>query len=203
MTPVNLLVEGPTDEVVLHRLFVYIQIQPGFTYGKHGKAALLERLPNYNQAAYHYPWVVVVDLDHDAECAPDYVATILPAPAPQMCLRVAVQAIEAWLLADAERLANFLRIPRSRVPRSPEAETDPKITLVNLARGSRSSAIRADMVPRQGSGAKVGPGYAGRLIEFITADPDCTWRPAVAAERSDSLRRCLDALQQLRKSNAS
>lgn len=195
--PINLLVEGITDQVVLHRLLAHTQLQPGTTYGKNGKDALLERLPNYNQAAYHYPWIVVVDLDRDAECAPDYIDTILPQPAPKMCLRVAVRAIEAWVLADAERLAAFLDIPRNRVPMLPEAELDPKVTLVGLARFSRSRTIREDMVPREGSGAKVGPGYASRLIEFVTGDQPNAWRPDIAAQHADSLQRCLKALHNL------
>jgi hypothetical protein len=196
---INLLVEGHTDEVILHRLLAYIGLQPGTTYGKNGKAALLQHLPSYNHAARYYPWIVVVDLEQDAECAPDYMGTILPEPAPQMCLRIAVRAIEAWLLADAEHLAAFLRIPRQRVPVLPEAEVDPKTTLVRLARFSRSRAIREDMVLRAGSGAKVGRGYVGRLIEFVASDHPHAWRPAVAAEYADSLRRCLDALHGFRE----
>jgi len=108
-----------------------------------------------------------------------------------------VRAIEAWLLADAEHLAAFLRIPRQRIPVLPEAEVDPKSILVRLARFSRSRAIHEDLVPRAGSGAKVGRGYVGRLIEFVATDHPYAWRPAVAAEHADSLRRCLDALRQL------
>ena len=83
-------------------------------YGKSGKGALLERLLNYNQAARFAPWLVVVDLNRDAECAPD-----------------------------------------------------PKTTLINLARRSRRRAIREGIVPREGSGGRVGSGYPGRLIEFV------------------------------------
>ena len=44
--PVNLLVEGLTDEVVLHRLLAHTHLQPGMTYVMNGKAALLESLSN-------------------------------------------------------------------------------------------------------------------------------------------------------------
>jgi hypothetical protein len=196
-TPVNLLVEGFVDETIMHRLMAEMQLPLGTTYGKYGKANLLENLPRYNQAARHHPWVVVVDLDQDAECAPDYVTDILPHPAPQMCLRVAVRAVEAWLLADAERMAAFLDVPRNRMPTRPDEEDNPKATLVGLARRSRSRAIREDMAPREGSGAQVGPGYVGRVVEFVTAHTVHRWRPVAAAERSDSLRRCLDTLEQL------
>ena len=143
------------------------------------------------------PWLAVVDLDQDEDCAPDFIHDVLPSPARGMQLRVAVRAIEAWLLADVERLAAFLRIPRARVPLNPDLEPDPKSALIALARRSRNRAMRADIVPRQGSGARVGPGYTGRMIEFVrgAAHP---WRPEAAVQRSDSLRRCVMALRSLR-----
>jgi len=195
--PVNVLVEGITDEAVVRRLFEYAGLTCGTVYGKTGKGALLERLPSYNQAARFVPWLVVVDLDQDAECAPPFVRSALPSPAACMRFRVAVRAVEAWLLADAERLAAFLGVPVARIPLHPDTEPDPKRALVNLARQSRRRAIREDIVPREGSGSRVGPGYAGRLIEFVMTARH-PWRPDVAARRSDSLRRCVEALQTLR-----
>jgi hypothetical protein len=107
-----------------------------------------------------------------------------------MRLRVAVRAVESWLMADVESISDFLAVAPSRLPLDPDLDPYPKQTFVNVARKSRKRAIREDIVPRQGSGARVGPGYAGRLIEFATQH----WRPDQAAQRSDSLRRCLDAL---------
>jgi hypothetical protein len=104
-----------------------------------------------------------------------------------------VREVEAWLLADADRIAEFLRVAGSRVPRDPEALVDPKAAMVGLARASRRRDIREDMVPRQESGRPVGPAYASRLIEFASS----FWRPDVAARQSDSLRRALDSLRRL------
>lgn len=195
--PVNVLVEGITDEAVIRRVLGYVGLTCGTVYGKRGKSDLLRRLPNYNQAARFAPWLVVVDLNQDAECAPDFVRSVLPNPAGRMQFRVAVRAIEAWLLADAERLAAFLGVPVARIPPNPDAEPDPKTTLINLARRSRRRAIHEDIVPLEGSGGRVGPGYPGRLIEFVTATKHL-WRPEVAVQRSDSLRRCVEALQILK-----
>lgn len=195
--PVNHLTEGPIDEAVAIRVLTYIGLPVGIAYGKTGKGDLLRRLPQYNQAARHRPWMALTDLDRDPNCAPPFVQATLPNPAPGMRFRVAVRAVEAWLMADAERLAAFLDIPPNRIPQNPDAEPEPKTTLVNLARHSRKQAIRQDMVPRQGSGSRVGPGYTGRLIEFVNS-ADGPWRPDVAAQRSDSLRRCLEALESLR-----
>ncbi|MEO8481610.1 MAG: hypothetical protein ABI634_05320 [Acidobacteriota bacterium] len=54
------------------------------------------------------------------------------------------------------------------------------------------------MLPRAGSGRDVGPGYSGRLIEFVN-DVERGWRVDVAAARSRSLQRCLERLYDLAK----
>jgi hypothetical protein len=134
---------------------------------------------------------VLMDLDR-ANCAPDLVTKLLPRPASQMRFRIAVRTVEAWLLADTERFATFFSVAKSRLPGDPEAIADPKQAVVNLANHSNRRAIRQDLLPVAGSGRRVGPGYEARMIEF--AIDSNGWRPEVAASRSDSLRRCLNAL---------
>ena len=159
-------VEGNVDEEVVRRLIEHVGGTPGPVYGRNGKDHLRQRIANYNQAARLSPWVVLVDLDHDAECAPPLRSAWLPALSPYMCLRVAVRQVEAWLLADRERLSKFLSVSTSRIPHNPESVEQPKIALVEIARYSRRRDIREDMVPRPGSGRSVGPAYTARLIEF-------------------------------------
>ncbi len=195
--PVDIVVEGLTDEVVVRCLLSHVGLPYGRTLGKTGKPSILNALHKYNEAARYSPWVVVVDLDEEPECAPVLVQRYLPRPSAGMRFRVAVHAVEAWLLADTDTLAEFLAVSRNKFPSQPEAEPDPKAALVALARQSRRRDIRDDMVPRPGSGAKVGPAYTARLIEYVTQS-SCQWRPDVAAQRSDSLRRCLAALRTLK-----
>jgi hypothetical protein len=183
-------VEGMIDEAVLRRLVKEIGATAGTVYGKNGKSFLLERLCAYNQAARFSPWIILIDLDDDDECAPPFRKSCLPNPAPYLCFRVAVREIESWLLADRERLAKCLSIAVSRIPLDPEKLASPKSTMVELARHSRRRDIREDMVPRPGSGRKVGPAYTAQLIEFAR-DSKRGWRPDVAAEISDSLNRCV------------
>lgn len=189
-------VEGIVDEAVFRRLVRTARAEAGPVYGRTGKHQLLDRLPAYNHAARFSPWLVLVDLDHDAECAPPYRAAILPAPSEWMCCRVAVREVEAWVLGDRQRMAEFLEVSPRRLPTAPENEEDPKRIVVNLARHSRSRDIRQDLVPREGSGRSEGPAYASRLIEFIS-DSRHGWRPGVAAHASGSLSRCLRALRRL------
>ena len=178
-------VEGPVDEVVLNRIVGSLGASLGGVFGRNGKNGLLKQLPNYNQAAHHSPWIVLVDLDQDASCAPPARVRWLATPAPQMCFRIAVREIESWLLADRESLASFLSVAQSRIPAQPETLDNPKETLVNLARRSRRRDIQIDMVPRPGSGRSVGPAYTSRLIEYAGHD----WRPEVAINHADSLLR--------------
>lgn len=167
--------------------------RPGDVYGKQGKQYLREKIGGYNNAARRSPWIVLVDLNGEEQCAPPLIKAWLPDPAPHLCFRVAVRKVEAWLIADGERLAEFLSVSRNKVPGNPEELDDPKATMVNLARCSRRAAIRDDMSPRERSGRQVGPAYSSRLIEFASS----SWRPGFAAARSPSLRRPIECLRQL------
>jgi hypothetical protein len=108
-----------------------------------------------------------------------------------MCFRIAVRSMESWLIADATRLAEFLEVPLQRIPRDPDTLDNPKTALINLARSSRSRAVREDMTPQEGTTGRVGAGYTSRIVEFASGD----WRPIVAARASPSLARCLAALR--------
>ena len=190
---ISAAVEGYVDEAVVRKLVTHTGAQLGAVYGKTGKSALREKIGGYNNAAKLAPWIVLVDLDQDATCAPSLREEWIAVSAEGMCFRIAVRAIEAWLMADAAALAAFLGISRERIAKDPEVLPHPKTAMVNLARGSRRTAIRDDMVPRAGSGRATGPAYAARLVEFV----DLHWRPNVAAERSDSLRRSMLCLGKL------
>ena len=195
-------VEGNVDEAIARRLIEHVGGTPGPVYGRNGKHHLRQRIANYNQAARLSPWVVLVDLDHDAECAPPFRRAWLPALSSHMCFRVAVRQVEAWLLADRERVAKFLSVSMVRIPHNPESVEHPKHLLVDLARSSRRRDIREDIVPRPGSGRSVGPAYTARLIEFVISR-HTGWRPEVAARFSDSLNRSLRCLRRLKTSRRS
>ncbi len=189
-------VEGVVDEAVVKRLIVEAGGEIGPIYGKRGKSLLKQRINGYNNAARHHPWIVLVDLNREADCPPPLKAVWLPNPGPLMCFRIAVREIEAWLMADRERFASFFRVRLSSVPADPELLDAPKETMIELSRKSRSRDIRLDMVPRPGSGRKIGPAYVSRLIAFVS-DTQKGWRPYRAAQSSVSLKRCLARMREL------
>lgn len=192
-TVITAAVEGDVDEAVVRRLIIAAGGQLGSVYGKAGKPPLRDRIRGYNHAARHAPWLVLVDLNSEADCAPALRRTWLPDAVPQLCFRVAVRQVEAWLMADADSLAAYLSVARSRIPLNPESIFNAKTEMVNLARRSRRRGIRLDMVPREEGGRSVGPAYSSRLIEYSERH----WRPDVAAGRAESLRRALACVQRL------
>ena len=190
---ISAAVEGIVDEAVVRKLIIEAGGDPGTIYGKNGKSFLRRNIQGYNNAARHMPWMVLVDLDNDAECAPPFCEEWIPYPAKYMCFRVVVKEVEAWLIADGESLASFLSVARCRVSTNPEQLSDPKTEMVNLARRSRRRDIQSDMVPREGSGRSVGPAYSSRLIEYVQT----SWRPKVAIKQAQSLRRAIISLKQV------
>jgi hypothetical protein len=96
-------------------------------------------------------------------------------------------------MADRESIADFLAVSPSKISHRMELDPNPKQTLVNIARTSRNRSIREDIVPRQESGAKVGPLYFARLTDFT----ENHWRPSEGEKRSESLHRCIRALSTL------
>ena len=199
MTPTGLsacfsaAVEGVLDEGVLRRILVDLDLGLDRVFGQKGKAFLRERIGGFNHDARFRPWIVVVDLDRDAECPAALVEDWLPQPAHLMCFRVAVRELESWLLADTEALAGFLGIRKILIPAGPDLLDDPKQVLVSLAAKARRADIRRDLVPRPASGRSIGPGYTSRMLEFVQDH----WSPAVAEINSDSLRRCRARLRDL------
>jgi hypothetical protein len=191
-------VEGYLDEVVLQAMASPIGVALEPVYGKKGKQDLRNKVSNYNRAAQFEPWIILVDLNTDAQCAPELCRSWVAEPSPLLCFRVAVRAVESWLLADRVSIAKFLGVSKSLIPGSPDSLEDPKETLVNLARRSRRTRIREDLVPSPTGGRKVGPAYNSSLIEFVIHS-EIGWRPLIAAEHSESLRRCMEAVRRFKR----
>ena len=69
-TVISAAVEGYTDEAVVRRLIRHVGAEPGPVYRRKGKPDLRSRVEGYNRAARRAPWLILVDLDQDAPCAP-------------------------------------------------------------------------------------------------------------------------------------
>jgi hypothetical protein len=196
MVSIDIASEGIVDEAVARRLIEFSGGAAGRSFGGKGKDNLLRRLPGFNSAAEFGPWFVVADLDRRPQSISVLIHKLLPEKSPLMCFKLAVLEIEAWLLADRERIADFLAIPIVRVPQDPETLDDPKQIVVDLARLSRRRDVREDMVPPTSFVGQTGPAYTSRLISFAT-DTISGWRPEVARKHSPSLSVSLAGLRRI------
>lgn len=186
------VVEGFTDKAVLEVLCFQLDIASPKIVIKNGKNALDRDLDKFNKAARRFPFLVIRDLNHDADCAPALRKMLLPKISKLMIFCIVIHEIEAWLMADSKMLADFLKISEKHIPQKPELLDDPKSVLLVMVAKSRNRELREDMLPRKDSGAKQGPAYAARLAEFASLH----WRPDIASKKCPSLKRCMEKIKQ-------
>jgi hypothetical protein len=194
MQIIHHLVEGELDEAIAVRIIQAAGHQPGVCYGKRGIGYIEAKVRGFNNAVQEVPCLALVDfMDTGQACPAEVVSRWLPHRHQNMLFRVMVREIESWVIADRRNLARFLQINLVRVPLNPEQMPDPKLSLVNLARHSRSSLIRDAIVPDFGSTAQVGRLYHSEMRRFISE----LWNAEEARENSSSLNRCLLRLEAL------
>ncbi len=168
MIYLSLVYEDDLSEIVMTKLlghfkgkFAIHNTWPGYGFGY-----LRKKVFAFNQASTTSPYFMLTDLDN-YPCPPELINDWINVPLhPNFIFRVAVKEVEAWLLADIEGLSGFFRISASNFPSRPEEVTDPKQTLINLAKKSRIRRIREEIVP-VGSNARIGPNYNGCLSGFV------------------------------------
>jgi hypothetical protein len=139
--------EGPVDGVLARRLIAHVGAMPGIDYitprKSRGVRTLDPRLPGLRIAAQHGRRILVLrDLDQDERCAGALMARLQPKPQQRFCLRIAVRAAEAWLLADRDGIASALGISKRLVPRLPEQLDSPKLSLAEIASQSSKADVR-------------------------------------------------------------
>ena len=190
LIPINLAVEDDLSEAVLRRI-LQTRYDVGVCYKRGGFGYLKKTIRGFNNASKGMPHIVLTDLDRGG-CAPALIKEWLSVPIHHNLLfRVAVREVESWVLADRDRFAKFLGIRKTLVPVNVDAIDDPKKCLINLARNSRKRNLREDIVPTEGSTAKQGPDYNGRLKSFVEE----FWNPYEAMHNSPSLRRTIRAVE--------
>lgn len=191
MTPsIIIAVEDELSGAVMSRLISFSgrNFAINRIFNARGNARLKDGMTKFRAASRVLPHIILTDLDR-CPCPPvlidNWKATQLP---PQLLFRIAVREVEAWLLADRAGIAEFLHVDVSKVPHAPEAEDDPKRTLINLARKSRKRRLSQEIVPEVGSSAKIGPLYNTHFVNFVNTRWDieqaCLCAPSLARSLS-------------------
>ena len=125
-------VEGLPDQAVLQRVLSFCDHQTHLIMNCRGKHRLDQKITSYNAAARFGNWVILRDLDHDADCGPELKERLLSRTSPGMQFRIVVREIESWLMGDADAFARYFGVSRRRVPGNPEGIANPKSTVINL-----------------------------------------------------------------------
>ena len=186
--------DEPTHQVML-RLYDYFHGCFGElkTIPCNGKGKIKRQLKAYYNAAQYSHYFIITDLDISYNCAPSLIRDWLPKhSARNFLFRIAVHEIESWLLADRENFASFFFVNKALVPLYPDNETDPKQTIINIAKKSRKRAIREDIIPID-QYAKTGPGYNIQLQNYIQH----TWNINSARRNSQSLNKAIKSLEKI------
>ncbi len=157
-----------------------------------GFGNIKKSIPRFINASRVFPHIVITDLDsHECPAAlrRDWRADNLP---EAVLFSVAVREVESWLLADRKSISKYLQVPESKIPSTPEEVRDPKQTLVNLARRSRSKTIREEIPPEEGSRSPQGALYNQHMTAYVNTE----WDVERAMEYAPSLRRIALRLRQ-------
>lgn len=159
-----------------------------------GFGYLKANLEKFRAIAQRHPVLLLTDLDRKP-CAPGLVADWMGGKSlpPHLLFRVVVREVEAWLMADAEALRDFLSLNSARIPNRPEERLDPKTDLIQICRKVQRKSFREELVPEKGSTAKVGVGYNLHMVRFVRDH----WDPARAAQNAPSLARARRRLAEL------
>jgi hypothetical protein len=189
---VILAVEDRLSEAVSTKILKDAGIDVSQRLGLRGKGYLQNKAQSLNQTAKGFPVFMLTDQDSPSQCPPKLVpAWIKGEQNPKFFLRVAVMAVESWIMADRRGFADFLSIPLNRIPEDPDVIRQPKEFLLSLARLSKKASLRQEILPPLGATSRVGPGYNSHLGEFVHTH----WNVNLAASVSASLQRTLVRLR--------
>jgi len=189
---INLIFEDNLSGSVLRKLVANSRQDYliGLSYYSRGFGWIKKRINGFNNAAKGMPYLVLTDLDR-CECPPVLIRDWLTgAKHRNLIFRVAVRQVESWLLGCREDFSQYLGVKTGLIPSNVDEISDAKRFVINLARRSRRRQLRLDIVPEEGSTAKVGPGYNVRLIYFV----ENLWDPDIAKHHSLSLLKTIEAL---------
>lgn len=157
----------------------------------HGFGTLKRKTSNFHQMGENgMPVLMLTDLDTDPCPSGKVDAWLGRAPSPGFLFRICVREVEAWLLADREAMAGFLKTKIANLPSSPETLPDPKAKLIELAQKAPRK-IRVGLTPF--GHATIGPDYNELLGGFIAQ----SWSIDRAVEVAPSLIRARRRIQQL------
>lgn len=166
------------------------------------------KIHNFNLLARSMPVILLTDLD-DKPCGPIGKSSLLGTlvQQPNFVINIAVDEVEAWLMADKEGFARYFGIPLAQMPVStmqkmsgrkalPELSVPVKSSWFfthNLMQSSTNAEKKAQVAVSLTDKNSKGKEYNTAVVPFIHS----VWNPEVARVASDSLNRMIVRLGRL------
>ncbi len=196
---VNLVLEGSLEEPVAQKIVEYCGHTVGTVHGRQGYNYIKSNAHKFHSMALAGNAVLVLTdfMDSGYDCIVNakqhYLLQHIQRPDSKYLLRFAVAELESWLLADRQGLSTYFHVHINNITNTPEKETNPKETLINLARRSTKNTIKRSIVPTPKHGGSVAPGYLGAMQFFVQNH----WNIETASGISPSLDKCIQRLKNL------
>ncbi len=166
------------------------------------------KIPSFNLLAGKLPVILLTDLD-DEPCGPIGKSKLLGTlvQQPDFIINIAVDEVEAWLMADRNGFARYFGIPLAAMPVStmqkmsgckalPEIAVPVKSSWLfthSLMQSSTNAERRAQVAVSPTDKNSKGKEYNTAVIPFVQN----VWNPEVARVSSDSLNRMIVRLGNL------
>lgn len=166
------------------------------------------KIPNFNVLAHSFPVILLTDLDNEP-CAPIGKNNLLGGlvQEPNFVINIAIDEVEAWLMADKEGFARYFGIPIAKMPNSimqkmsghkelPEIFVPVKSSWLfthDLMQYSTNVEKKAQVAVSLKDKNSKGKEYNSAVVPFIKD----VWNPDVARVASDSLNRMIVRLGKL------
>lgn len=160
------------------------------------------KIPNFNLLASSFPVILLTDLD-DEPCGPIGKSNLLGkiVQEPNFVINIAVDEVEAWLMADRQGFACYFGIPLAQMPIStmqkmsgskalPEISVSVKSSWLfthSLMQSSTHAERKAQVAVSPTDKNSKGKEYNTAVVPFIQK----VWNPEVARLASDSLNRMI------------
>lgn len=162
----------------------------------------------YNQLAQTYPVILLTDLDNEP-CGPIGKKKLLGnlTQAQDFVINLAIDEVEAWLMADRNGFARYFGVPIDKIPLSAPQKMSGSKALPELSVGVKSSWLFTHQLMSFSSNAErkaqvavspndknsKGKEYNTAVVPFIHG----VWDPEVARQASDSLNRMIARIQKI------
>ncbi len=185
-------VEDKLTQSILRNILDRKNLNNAMIVVKHGAGNLKSNITEYNRVAKSQNIIVLRDQDQ-IPCPPMAVDQWLPRTIqnPGMIFHVIEHEIEAWLMADRVKFAQWLNCKVNEIPSNPDTVIDPKQKLFSLVRNSKRNELKRAILPH--GTARQGPEYNFELGRFV----DKHWRLDHAVKTSNNLKRFIKKLKSL------